>query len=41
MTPTYGVLALGPWASLTIVGMLLKIVAFLVWYRVYGPRAGP
>ena len=36
----YGVLALGGWASLTIVGMLLKIVPFLVWYRVYGPRAG-
>jgi hypothetical protein len=26
--------------SLTIVGMMLKIVPFLVWYRVYGPRAG-
>jgi hypothetical protein len=36
----YGVLALGGWASLTIVGMMLKIVPFLVWYRVYGPRAG-
>jgi hypothetical protein len=36
----YGVLALGGWASLTIVGMLLKIVPFLVWFRVYGPRAG-
>jgi hypothetical protein len=36
----YGVLALGGWASLTIVGMLLKIVPFLVWYRVYGPRVG-
>jgi transposase-like protein len=25
---------------LTIVGMMLKIVPFLVWYRVYAPRAG-
>ena len=40
MALAYGVLALGGWASLTIVGMLLKIVPFLVWYRVYGPRAG-
>jgi hypothetical protein len=36
----YAVLALGGWVSLTIVGMLLKIAPFLVWYRVYGPRAG-
>jgi hypothetical protein len=36
----YGVLALGGWASLTIVGMMLKIVPFLVWYRVYAPHAG-
>jgi hypothetical protein len=36
----YGVLALGGWVSLTIVGMLFKIVPFLVWYRVYGPRVG-
>ncbi len=36
----YAVLALGAWASLTIVGMLLKIVPFLVWYRAYAPRAG-
>lgn len=36
----YGVLALGGWVSLTIAGMLLKIVPFLVWYRVYGPRVG-
>ncbi|MBI2528341.1 MAG: hypothetical protein HYV93_20465 [Candidatus Rokubacteria bacterium] len=36
----YGVLALGGWASLTIVGMLFKIVPFLVWYRVYGPLVG-
>lgn len=36
----YAVLTLGGWASLTIVGMMLKIVPFLVWYRVYSPRAG-
>ncbi len=36
----YAVLALGGWVSLTIVGMMLKIVPFLVWYRVYAPLAG-
>lgn len=36
----YAVLALGGWVSLTIAGMMLKIVPFLVWYRVYGPLAG-
>jgi hypothetical protein len=36
----YGVLALGGWVSLTIAGMMLKIVPFLVWYRAYGPLAG-
>lgn len=36
----YAVLALGGWVSLTIVGMMLKIIPFLVWYRVYGPQAG-
>ena len=36
----YGVVVLGGWASLTIVGMMLKIVPFLVWYRVYAPVAG-
>jgi hypothetical protein len=36
----YGVLALGGWVSLTIVGMMLKIVPFLVWYHVYTGRAG-
>lgn len=36
----YALLVLAGWVSLTIVGMLLKIVPFLVWYRVYGPRAG-
>jgi hypothetical protein len=36
----YGILALGGWVSLTIAGMMLKIVPFLVWYRVYAPRVG-
>ncbi|HVQ77991.1 MAG TPA: hypothetical protein VMT79_20930 [Candidatus Binatia bacterium] len=36
----YAAAALGGWVSLTIVGMLLKIVPFLVWYRVYAPRVG-
>lgn len=36
----YAVLALGGWVSLTIVGMMLKIVPFLVWYRAYSPRVG-
>ncbi|HME95525.1 MAG TPA: hypothetical protein VKN16_15065 [Methylomirabilota bacterium] len=36
----YAVVVLGGWASLTIVGMMLKIVPFLVWYRAYSPRAG-
>ena len=41
----YAVIVLGGWISLTIAGMMLKIVPFLVWYRVYssagGSRAGP
>lgn len=36
----YAVLALGGWVSLTIAGMMLKIVPFLVWYRVYSGRVG-
>jgi hypothetical protein len=36
----YAVVVLGGWASLTIAGMMLKIVPFLVWYHVYSPRAG-
>ena len=36
----YGVVVLGGWASLTIAGMMLKIVPFLVWYRAYSPLAG-
>jgi hypothetical protein len=37
---SYVVLALGGWASLTIAGMMLKIVPFLVWYRAYGDHVG-
>jgi hypothetical protein len=33
-------LGLGGWVSLTVAGMMLKIVPFLVWYRVYAPQAG-
>jgi hypothetical protein len=36
----YVVVALGGFVSLTIVGMMLKIVPFLVWYHMYSPRAG-
>jgi hypothetical protein len=36
----YGVLALGGWVSLTIVGMMLKIVPFLTWYGAYAHLAG-
>ena len=36
----YGVLALGGWVSLTIAGMMLKIIPFLVWYQAYAPRVG-
>jgi hypothetical protein len=36
----YATLALGGWVSLTIAGMLLKIVPFLVWYRAYAPWVG-
>jgi hypothetical protein len=37
---TYAALVIGGWVSLTMVGMMLKIVPFLVWYRVYAPLAG-
>jgi hypothetical protein len=36
----YAVIVLGGWVSLTIVGMMLKIVPFLVWHRAFAPRAG-
>jgi hypothetical protein len=36
----YAVLAFGGWISLTIVGMMLKIVPFLVWYIAYGGLVG-
>jgi len=40
MALAYAVLVLGGWASLSVVGMMLKIVPFLVWYRVYSSQAG-
>ena len=40
MALAYAVLVLGGWVSLTIAGMMLKIVPFLVWYRAYSPRVG-
>ncbi|MBI3079324.1 MAG: cbb3-type cytochrome c oxidase subunit I [Deltaproteobacteria bacterium] len=36
----YGFLGLMGWVSLTIVGMLYKIVPFLVWYHCYSARVG-
>jgi hypothetical protein len=36
----YAVVVLGGWISLTIAGMMLKILPFLVWFRVYGSRVG-
>jgi hypothetical protein len=36
----YAILLLGGWVSLSIVGMMLKIVPFLVWYRVYSQLVG-
>jgi hypothetical protein len=36
----YAVLVLGGWASLTIVGMMLEIVPFLVWCLAYAPLVG-
>ena len=36
----YALVTLGGWVSLTIVGMMLKIVPFLVWYQVFSPRVG-
>jgi hypothetical protein len=36
----YAVVGFGGWASLTIAGMMLKIVPFLVWYRAYAPSVG-
>ncbi|MGH7367753.1 MAG: hypothetical protein ACREKQ_02590 [Candidatus Rokuibacteriota bacterium] len=36
----YAVVVLGGWMSLTITGMMLKIVPFLVWFRAYSSRAG-
>ena len=36
----YAVLGIGGWISLTIVGMMLKIVPFLAWYAAFGSVAG-
>lgn len=36
----YGFLALIGWVSLTIVGMLYKIIPFLVWYHAYSGKVG-
>ncbi len=36
----YAVAILGGWVSLTIVGMMLEIVPFLVWYKAYASCAG-
>ncbi|OAM90055.1 hypothetical protein AW736_09735 [Termitidicoccus mucosus] len=36
----YGVLAIIGGLGFTVLGMLCKIVPFLVWMRVYGPRVG-
>lgn len=36
----YAALGLGGWVSLTMIGMMLKIVPFLVWYRAYAPLVG-
>jgi hypothetical protein len=36
----YAVVVLGGWISLTIAGMMLKILPFLVWFRVYSSRVG-
>jgi hypothetical protein len=40
VTLAYAALAFGGWISLTIVGMMLKIVPFLVWYIAYGGLVG-
>src|SRR5574341_1427669 len=36
----YAALALGGWASLTIIGTMLKVVPFLVWYHAYASLVG-
>lgn len=36
----YGFLALIGWVSLTVVGMLYKIIPFLVWYHAYSSKVG-
>ncbi len=39
-TWTYGALAVGGGLSLCVLGMLCKILPFLVWMKAYGPRVG-
>jgi hypothetical protein len=36
----YGFLGLGAWVSMMMMGMLYKIVPFLVWYLAYSDRVG-
>jgi hypothetical protein len=36
----YGVLVVGGGLSFTVLGILCKIIPFLVWMRAYGPRVG-
>ena len=36
----YAVLTLGGWASLTVAGVMLKVIPFLVWYLAYSPHVG-
>lgn len=36
----YGILVIAGALSLTVLGMLCKIIPFLVWMRAYGPRVG-
>lgn len=37
---SYGLIVIGGALSLTVMGMLAKIIPFLVWMRTYGPRIG-
>ena len=39
-TMSYGVVVVGGALALMVMGMLCKIVPFLVWMRAYGPRVG-
>lgn len=37
---SYGIVVIAGGLSLTVLGMLAKIIPFLVWMRTYGPRVG-